>query len=126
MTMVGKLADSRSEILAANQQDLDNAVAAGLPAKLIQRLRFGEEKIIARQRSLQKIAELPDTVGEVVHSQTRPSGLEVARVRVPLGVVLMVYEARPHVTVNAGAFCVKSGNAAILRGGSEARRCNGL
>jgi len=124
--MVGKLADSRSEILAANQEDLDNAAAAGLPAKLIERLRFGEEKIIARQRSLQKIAELPDPVGKVFHSERLANGLDVSRVRVPLGVVLMVYEARPHVTVNAGAFCVKSGNAAILRGGSEAKRCNRL
>jgi len=124
--MVGRLSDRKRDILAANQEDLENAAAGGLPARLIQRLRFGEEKIIARQRSLQKIAELPDPVGQVVHSETRPNGLAVARVRVPLGVVLMVYEARPHVTVNAGAFCVKSGNAAILRGGSEAKCCNRL
>lgn len=126
LAMVGKLNDRRREILDANQEDLDDAVAAGLPTKLVERIRFADEKIIARQRSLQKIAELPDPVGEVFHSDRRPNGLEVARVRVPLGVVLMVYEARPHVTVNAGAFCVKSGNAAILRGGSEARRSNGL
>jgi len=126
LAMVGRLNDHRRDVLEANQQDLDDAVAAGLPTKVVQRLRFGEEKIIARQRSLQKIAELPDPVGQVFHSERRANGLEVARVRVPLGVVLMVYEARPHVTVNAGAFCVKSGNAAILRGGSEARRCNGL
>lgn len=126
LTMVGRLSDSTSQILAANQEDLDHAAAAGLPAKLIQRLRFGEDKIVARQRSLQKIAELPDPVGQVFRSERRPNGLEVTRVRVPLGVVLMVYEARPHVTVNAGAFCVKSGNAAILRGGSETQRCNRL
>jgi len=126
LAMVGRLNDHRRDVLEANQEDLEDAVAAGLPAKLVERLRFGEEKIFARQRSLQKIADLPDPVGEVFHSERRPNGLEVTRVRVPLGVVLMVYEARPHVTVNAGAFCLKSGNAAILRGGSEARRCNGL
>ncbi len=126
LAMVARLADRTREILAANQEDLDDAAAAGLPPKLTQRLRFSESKIIARQRSLQKIADLPDPVGEVIESETRPTGLKVARVRVPLGVVLMVYEARPHVTVNAGAFCLKSGNASILRGGSEARRCNAL
>jgi glutamate-5-semialdehyde dehydrogenase len=126
LAMVGKLADRTGEILGANQEDLNAAQADGLPTKLVQRLRFGEEKIFARQRSLEKIADLPDPVGEVFSSEKRPSGLEVTRVRVPLGVVLMVYEARPHVTVNAGAFCLKSGNAAILRGGSEAKRCNEL
>jgi glutamate-5-semialdehyde dehydrogenase len=121
-----KLTARKADVLDANQEDLDDAASAGLPVNLIRRLRFGEEKIAARQRSLQKIAELLDPVGEVIHSEARPGGLEVARVRVPLGVVLMVYEARPHVTVNAGAFCLKSGNAAILRGGSEAKRCNAL
>ena len=125
-TMNERLTDRRADLLAANQEDLDEAASAGLPLKVIRRLRFGEEKIAARQRSLQKIAELPDPVGEVIHTEKRPGGLQVARVRVPLGVVLMVYEARPHVTVNAGAFCLKSGNAAILRGGSEAKHCNAL
>lgn len=126
LAMAAKLADRQAEILLANQKDLDAAAAAGLPAKVIQRLGFGKRKILARRGSLQKIAALPDPVGQTVRSTAGPDGLKVARVRVPLGVVLMVYESRPHVTVNAGAFCLKSGNAAILRGGSEATHCNAL
>jgi glutamate-5-semialdehyde dehydrogenase len=126
LAMAKKLAERTGQIVDANQKDLDAAASAGLPANMLQRLRFGEQKLVARQRSLQKIAELPDPVGEIIRSARRPNGLEVARVRVPLGVILMVYEARPHVTVNAGAFSLKAGNAVILRGGSEARHCNSL
>ncbi|MBN1589144.1 MAG: glutamate-5-semialdehyde dehydrogenase, partial [Pirellulales bacterium] len=118
--------DHVAEILDANQRDLDAAAKAKLPENLVARLRFGEEKVFARGRSLRKIAELPDPVGQTIRSEMRPNGLTVDRVRVPLGVILMVYEARPHVTVNAGAFCLKSGNASILRGGSEASNCNQL
>jgi glutamate-5-semialdehyde dehydrogenase len=124
--MAHNLAVHTEAILEANQQDIEAAVTDGLPDNMVARLRFGEQKILARQRSLQKIADLPDPVGQKIREETRPGGLHVSRVRVPLGVILMVYEARPHVTVNAGAFCLKSGNAAILRGGSEARRCNRL
>jgi len=126
IAMAGRLSDHVSEILDANQRDLEAAVAAELPENVVARLRFGEEKVFARQRSLQRIAELPDPIGQTIRSEMRPNGLTVDRVRVPLGVILMVYEARPHVTVNAGAFCLKSGNAAILRGGSEASNCNQL
>jgi glutamate-5-semialdehyde dehydrogenase len=122
--MAELLAERRAEVLSANEQDLCRAEDDGLERKLVQRLRFGEEKIGSRIRSLEKIRDLPDPVGQAFAASRRPNGLEVARVRVPLGVILMIYEARPHVTVNAGAFCLKSGNAAILRGGSEARRCN--
>jgi glutamate-5-semialdehyde dehydrogenase len=124
--MAHQLAAHTEAIVKANQRDIEAAVSGGLSENLVARLRFGEQKILARQRSLQKIAGLPDPVGRSIREETRPSGLNVSRVRVPLGVILMVYEARPHVTVNAGAFCVKSGNAAILRGGSEAERCNTL
>jgi glutamate-5-semialdehyde dehydrogenase len=124
--MADKLAECSREIVDANQHDLEAALAGGLPENLVARLRFGEKKILARQHSLHKIAELPDPVGQSIHADVRPNGLQVARVRVPLGVVLMVYEARPHVTINAGAFSLKSGNAAILRGGSEAECCNAL
>jgi glutamate-5-semialdehyde dehydrogenase len=126
LAMARRLANHADKILETNQLDLQEAVAADLPANMVARLRFGKEKILSRQQSLGKIAQLPDPVGQTIRSATRPNGLEVARVRVPLGVVLMVYEARPHVTVNAGAFCLKSGNAAILRGGSEAKHCNRL
>ena len=124
--MAHNLAVHTEAILEANQQDIESAVSEGLPENMVARLRFGVQKILARQRSLQKIAELPDPIGRKIREETRPGGLHVARVRVPLGVILMVYEARPHVTINAGAFCLKSGNAAILRGGSEAKHCNQL
>ncbi|MFW6169713.1 MAG: glutamate-5-semialdehyde dehydrogenase [Planctomycetota bacterium] len=124
--MAQNLAAGKEAILEANQEDVDAAISAGLPEKMVARLRFGERKIESRQGSLEKIAALPDPVGQVIRQEVRPGGLRVSRVRVPLGVVLMVYEARPHVTVNAGSFCLKSGNAAILRGGSEAKRCNAV
>jgi len=125
-TMVGKLASRKKEILRANEADLAQARSKRLPLTLVNRLRFDEAKIDARIRCLNKLEALPDPVGQLYGVERRPNGLEVARVRVPLGVILMIYEARPHVTVNAGAFCLKSGNAAILRGGSEAKRCNAV
>ena len=125
-TMADLMAEHTTAILQANKQDLETAVENGIEENLIARLRFGEQKILARQTSLRKIAALSDPVGQEIAKDTRPSGLHVSRVRVPLGAILMVYEARPHVTVNAGAFCLKSGNAAILRGGSEAKECNTL
>ncbi|MBN1673233.1 MAG: glutamate-5-semialdehyde dehydrogenase [Kiritimatiellae bacterium] len=124
--MAERLAANRTAVLDANAADLAAAKEAGQPPHLIERLRFGEKKIESRIRCLRKIEALPDPVGQVFRSDRRPNGLEATRVRVPLGVILMIYEARPHVTVNAGAFCLKSGNAAILRGGSEARQCNAL
>ena len=125
-SMANKLALGESDILEANEADLAKAERDGLPANLIDRLRFGEKKIDSRIRCLKKIEALADPIGKPFHVQNRPNGLLVERVRVPLGVILMIYEARPHVTVNAGAFCLKSGNAAILRGGSEAKLCNAL
>ena len=122
--MADKLGSQKKEILSANEEDLNKARSSGVPANLIKRLRFGEEKIDSRIRCLHKIEALPDPVGQTYRSECRPNGLKVARVRVPLGVILMIYESRPHVTVNAGALCLKSGNAVLLRGGSEARRCN--
>ncbi len=124
--MAGKLAARKREILSANEVDIAEAKSSGLAIHLIDRLRFGEEKIDSRIRCLSKIEALPDPVGQSYRIDRRPNGLEASRVRVPLGVILMIYEARPHVTVNAGAFCLKSGNAAILRGGSEAKQCNAL
>lgn len=124
--LAARLDARRGDIVSANENDLAEAARKGLPDNLVRRLRFGESKIDSRIRCLEKIAALPDPVGQVLQAQRRPNGLEVCRVRVPLGVILMVYEARPHVTINAGAFCLKSGNAAILRGGSEAGACNAL
>ncbi len=126
LAMADRLEACRDEVLAANEADLAAARDGGVAENLVKRLRFGEQKIAGRVRSLRKIAALPDPVGQTIRAERRPNGLDVSRVRVPLGVVLNVFEARPHVTVNAGAFCLKAGNAAILRGGSEARRCNAL
>ena len=124
--MAESLVRRRPEILEASRADMAAAAESGLAPALVNRLGFGESKIAARIRSLHKIAALPDPVGQRYATDRRPNGLEVARMRVPLGVILMIYEARPHVTVNGGAFCLKAGNAVILRGGSEARRCNEL
>jgi glutamate-5-semialdehyde dehydrogenase len=124
--MARLLAAHRADLCAANQADRDTARGNGVPAATLNRLVFDEAKVDSRVRALEMIAELPDPVGQIYRSSLRPNGLLAARVRVPLGVILMVYEARPHVTVNAGALCLKSGNAAILRGGTEAQRCNAL
>ena len=123
-TLARKLSEHENEVLERNRKDLTRASESGVPEHLVNRLQFGTDKIASRIRCLEKIAALPDPVGQAVAYSRRPNGLEVARVRVPLGVILCIYEARPHVTINAGAFCLKSGNACILRGGSEARECN--
>ncbi len=114
----------RGELVAANQADLTTARKKNLPDNLIARLQWSEAKINSRIAALHKIANLPDPVGQVFQPTSSSNGLKACRMRVPLGVILMIYEARPHVTVNAGSFCLKSGNAAILRGGSEAKICN--
>lgn len=118
------LDNERESIKSANENDLLRAKESGLDRVLVERLRFGDEKIDGRIRSLRKIAELPDPVGQFDDFTTRPNGLRVGRMRTPLGVILMIYEARPHVTVNAAAFCIKSGNAVILKGGSEVLETN--
>jgi len=124
--MAGRLASNKERILAANERDISEARKKNLRDSLVDRLRLTAGKIEARMRALEKIAALPDPVGRCFRGKSLPNGLRVSRTRVPLGVILMIYEARPHVTVNSGALCLKSGNAAILRGGSEARRCNEL
>jgi glutamate-5-semialdehyde dehydrogenase len=124
--MADRLDDRRADLLRANEADLEAAREAELAQNLVDRLRFDSGKIDSRIESLRTIAALPDPVGESFEARRCANGMEMARVRVPLGVILMIYEARPHVTVNAGAFCLKAGNASILRGGSEAERCNTL
>ncbi|MGZ6126524.1 MAG: glutamate-5-semialdehyde dehydrogenase [Myxococcales bacterium] len=110
------------EILGANEVDVANA--QGQTPPFIDRLRLDEKRLRAMAAALREVAALPDPVGEVVESQTRPNGLRVERVRAPLGVVLMIYESRPNVTAEAAALCLRSGNAALLRGGSEALQTN--
>jgi len=106
-------------LLAANAKDLAAAKKAGRPAAFMDRLSLDEARVAAMAQSLEEIAELPDPVGTVLAEWTRPNGLKFQRVRVPLGVIGIIYESRPNVTADAGALALKAGNAAILRGGSE-------
>ena len=106
------------QILAANRADLEAARAAGQNAAYLDRLALDGPRLAGIAAALEAVAALPDPVGEVTDSWRRPNGLSVKRVRIPLGVVLMVYEARPNVAAEAAALCVKSGNAVILRPGT--------
>jgi len=112
----------RDEILAANAHDVKAGEAAGLSGSMLDRLRLDPARIEAMARGVEEIAALPDPVGTVLDEWERPNGLRIQRVRVPLGVIGIIYESRPNVTCDAGALCLKSGNAAILRGGSESHR----
>jgi glutamate-5-semialdehyde dehydrogenase len=111
-----------AEILLANGADMSGARSAGLGAALLDRLELDEGRVEAMARGLQEIAALPDPIGTVLARWLRPNGLEIERVRVPLGVLAIIYESRPNVTADAGGIALKSGNAAILRGGSESER----
>jgi glutamate-5-semialdehyde dehydrogenase len=115
---------ARSEILAANAQDLAGARDAGLAPAMIDRLRLDDARAAALARAVREIAAAPELVGRVERAEVRPNGLEVSRVRIPLGVIAMIYEARPNVTTDAAALCLKAGNACILRGGREALESN--
>ena len=110
---------STDAILAANRIDLDQARARDLSAALLDRLALDEKRIEAMAAGVEEIAALPDPLGTVTAEWTRPNGMRIQRVRVPLGVIGIIYESRPNVTADAGALCLKSGNAVILRGGSE-------
>ena len=122
--MAAALRAQQSAILAANARDVAEATAAGLGAAALDRLRLEPARVEAMARGLEQIAALPDPIGTVIAAWTRPNGLRIERVRVPLGVIGIVYESRPNVTSDAGALCLKSANAAILRGGSESRHSN--
>jgi glutamate-5-semialdehyde dehydrogenase len=110
---------STSDIIAANAKDVAAARDAGRPAAFVDRLLLDDARVAAMAKGLDEIAELPDPVGTVLAHWTRPNGLDFERVRVPLGVIGIIYESRPNVTADAGALALKAGNAAILRGGSE-------
>lgn len=112
----------RSQILEANAADLETARAKHLSAALLDRLSLDDKRIEAMARGIEDIVALPDPIGTVAAEWTRPNGLRIQRVRVPLGVIGIIYESRPNVTADAGALCLKSGNAVILRGGSESAR----
>jgi glutamate-5-semialdehyde dehydrogenase len=116
---------SRSgEILGANARDVGAGPGFGLNAAAIDRLSLNPKRLESIASSLEEVAALPDPVGEVITSSRRPNGLDVSQIRVPLGVVFMIFESRPNVTVDAASLCIKSGNAAILRGGKEAIHSN--
>ncbi|WP_282041353.1 glutamate-5-semialdehyde dehydrogenase [Halomonas alimentaria] len=124
LAMAEALQASRSEVLAANARDLERGRESGLDAALLDRLALDEGRIDAMIEGLTQVAGLPDPVGEVDGLRARPSGIQVGQMRVPLGVIGIIYESRPNVTLEAASLCLKSGNAAILRGGSEARDSN--
>ena len=111
-------------LTAANQKDLAQARSNGLAAAMIDRLTLSEKAIATMAEGLEQIASLPDPIGEISNMKYRPTGIQVGQMRVPLGVIGIIYEARPNVTVDAAGLCIKSGNATILRGGSEAIHCN--
>ena len=116
--------ESAPAILEANRLDLEAARKKGTKGAMLDRLMLDDARVKAMARSVREVAALPDPVGEVVSRTTRPAGIAVTRVRVPLGVIAMIYEARPNVTVEASALTLKAGNAVVLRGGSEAERSN--
>ncbi|HWW20921.1 MAG TPA: gamma-glutamyl-phosphate reductase, partial [Steroidobacteraceae bacterium] len=111
-----------SAILAANADDVREAQAAGLTAALLDRLALDAQRVEAMAAGLDAIAALADPIGGIIAQWSRPNGLRISRVRVPLGVIGIIYESRPNVTADAGGLCLKSGNASILRGGSESWR----
>ena len=113
------LRDGAPAILAANDIDMAQGRARGLTAALLDRLKLDDKRVAAMAQGLDEIAALPDPVGATIAEWTRPNGLDISRVRTPLGVVGVIYESRPNVTADAGGLCLKAGNAAILRGGSE-------
>src|ERR1700716_1001645 len=122
--MARALEEKTSALLEANRADLERARAKGLTRAFLDRLTLSEARIEEMANGLRQIAALPDPVGTVVESWRRPNGIEISRVRVPLGVVAFIYESRPNVTADAAGLCVKSGNAVLLRGGSEAIHSN--
>ncbi|MBS0211355.1 MAG: glutamate-5-semialdehyde dehydrogenase [Planctomycetes bacterium] len=119
-----KLRANQARLIAANERDVEAAPTYGLTPAEIDRLRLTPKVLESMAVGLEQVAALPDPIGEIIESSIRPNGLELQKVRVPLGVVLFIYESRPNVTSDAAAICVKSGNAVILRGGKEALHSN--
>ncbi|NML11061.1 glutamate-5-semialdehyde dehydrogenase [Sphingobium sp. AR-3-1] len=118
------LRDQAPAIIAANARDMANAVANGLSAALLDRLKLDAARVAATAEGVEQVATLANPLGSVIDTVVRPNGLELSRVRVPLGVIGIIYESRPNVTADAAALCLRAGNAVILRGGSEAKESN--
>jgi glutamate-5-semialdehyde dehydrogenase len=119
-----RLLDASAELIAANAKDLEAGKAAGLSTAMLDRLKIDDKAVKKMAASVQQIADQTDPVGQVIEGSVRPNGLRLQKVRVPIGVVLIIYESRPNVTSDAAALCIKSGNACILRGGKEAMHSN--
>ncbi|MDK9723526.1 MAG: glutamate-5-semialdehyde dehydrogenase [Sterolibacteriaceae bacterium MAG5] len=124
LAMAQAIREGRDDLLSANARDLEAAQAAGLDAAMIDRLTLTPKGIESMAQGLEQVAALADPIGEITDMKRRPTGIQVGKMRVPIGVVGIIYEARPNVTADAAALCLKSGNAAILRGGKEAVCCN--
>src|SRR3989442_3026462 len=119
-----RLRRDEAAILRANRDDVERARAGGETSAFVDRLTLDAKRIDAMARGLEEIAALPDPVGETIAAWRRPNGLEIAQVRVPIGVVLTIYESRPNVTADSAALCLKTANAVLLKGGSEAQATN--
>ncbi|MCR8642227.1 glutamate-5-semialdehyde dehydrogenase [Paenibacillus sp. N1-5-1-14] len=122
--IASKLMERQASIIAANQEDLDRGRQNGMSASLLDRLALNEARIKAMAEGLEQIVHLPDPIGDTLEKFDRPNGLRIEKVRVPLGVIGIIYEARPNVTVDAAGLCIKTGNAVVLRGGSSAISTN--
>jgi glutamate-5-semialdehyde dehydrogenase len=124
LAMARALEEATGQILEENKKDLTYAIEKGISDALIDRLALDEKRVMAMAKGLRDVIALPDPVGEVISMSRRPNGLQIGRVRVPLGVIGIIYEARPNVTADTAGLCLKSGNAVILRGGKEAINSN--
>jgi glutamate-5-semialdehyde dehydrogenase len=124
LRMADRLTEQQAEIMRENEKDVSAAREAGIPSAMIDRLTLDDQVIRGMADGLREVAALPDPVGQVTGMWKRPNGLRVGRIRIPLGVIGFIYESRPNVTVDAAALCLKSGNAVILKGGSEAIHSN--
>jgi len=123
-TAAAQLHASRDALLNANWADVERGREMGLSAAMIDRLTLTDSRVDAMAHGIEEVAQLPDPVGETIGRWRRPNGLEISQVRIPLGVVGVIYESRPNVTADAAALCVKAGNAVVLKGGSEALQTN--
>lgn len=124
LAMAAALEAQQAEILAANERDMTAAAAKGMKSSMLDRLKLTAERISGMADGLRQVAGLADPVGNVIDGKTLPNGLHITKIRVPLGVIGIIYEARPNVTADAAGLCLKSGNAVILKGGSEAMESN--
>ena len=124
LAMADELVARKKEILEANRKDVEAGKAAGLSGSLLDRLELTEKRFVEMTEGVRQVARLPDPVGEVLRKWKRPNGLEIQKIRVPIGLIGIIYESRPNVTVDSAVLCLKTGNAVLLRGGREARHSN--